>query len=729
MRRNAPAGRVARRTAVLGLVCAATVLSARLPALAKLEVWREESASAFARGRRERLVIADNGRVRLGHSLKPLGSVDAARVWDLARGSKGELYATTGDEGKVFRRDPKDDSAWTLAYDAGDSQVLSVVTGPTGQAFVGTGPSGLVVDLVDPKHPSSRPHLGVQYVWDLALTPNGDLYAATGPTGQLWKRAGDGSWSLILDSKHSHLLCVAVAHDGSVYAGSDGEGLVYKVAPSGKVSVVYDAPQNEVRTLLAGADGVIYAGTAAEAGGGSGRSSLLFQGGSMSSSAGPRGADTLTVSAAASPAQDTPQKPEPPRKDDIRTRSATSPGGGSASPRPVAAGDNAVYRIDRDGVVREVFRAKVLVFALAMQNEKLFVGTGPEGQLYEVRDNGRDTSPVARLDNGQILCLLNEPEGSLLVGTGDPGSVVRLDPGHVSSGTILSDVKDTKLISRFGAVSWRAEQPTGTSVAVQVRTGNVAEPDATWSEWSAEQTDPENAQAQAPAGRFVQYRAKLSTRDPSVSPELYGVSLRYQSANLPPEIVKLDVPDVTALDGATRQNRLTFRWDVNDPNDDELHYTLSLRKEGWPDWVRLNEHPLSEKSFSWDTTSVPAGLYRVRIVACDRPSNNEVETLTRERVSDPFIVDHEPPEVTIKQADRRTSATLKDKLTRIAKAAYALDGGEWSPVFADDGLFDTPSETVTILTPDLKPGTHILVVRATDAAGNVATGDALIEVR
>ena len=31
--------------------------------------------------------------------------------------------------------------------------------------------------------------------------------------------------------------------------------------------------------------------------------------------------------------------------------------------------------------------------------------------------------------------------------------------------------------------------------------------------------------------------------------------------------------------------------------------------------------------------------------------------------------------------------------------------------------------------PDLKPGTHLLMVRATDAAGNVGTGDALIDVK
>src|SRR4051812_43961422 len=109
MRRNAPAGRASRRATVLGLACGLTVLTAWLPALAKLETWRQESASAFNKGRRDRVVVSDNSRVRLGHALKPLGSLDAVRVWDLARGPRGEVYAATGDEGKVFRRDSRDD--------------------------------------------------------------------------------------------------------------------------------------------------------------------------------------------------------------------------------------------------------------------------------------------------------------------------------------------------------------------------------------------------------------------------------------------------------------------------------------------------------------------------------------------------------------------------------------------------------------------------------------------
>jgi hypothetical protein len=370
-----------------------------------------------------------------------------------------------------------------------------------------------------------------------------------------------------------------------------------------------------------------------------------------------------------------------------------------------------------------------LIYALAWQGERLLVGTGPEGQLYEVRNLGQESAPIARLDNGQILAMLEEPPGDLILGTGDPGTVVRLLPDHVDRGTLISDVHDTKLISRFGALSWRAERPEGTAVTLQARTGNVAEPDATWSAWSSEQADPQAAKALVPPGRFVQYRATLSTCNPGVTPELRSVTLSYQSANLPPEINKIDVPDVGAADGATRQTRLTLRWDVTDPNGDDLNYAVHIRKEGWPEWVQLGTSPLTETNYSWDTTTVPAGLYRVRVTASDRPSNNPDDALSRERTSEPFLVDHEGPDVSIAPRDRGASVTLRDNLTRLVKAAYALDSGDWVPVFPDDGMFDTPGETITIRLPDLKPGTHVLMVRATDAAGNVGTGDARIEAR
>jgi hypothetical protein len=700
------------------------------PVLAKLETWRQEGSSAFAKHHRQGVVISNEGRVRLGHALLPTGSMAAERVWDVVRGKDGTRFAATGDAGKVFRQEPKDGAAWAVALDAADTQALSLAATGDGKVFVGTGPSGQVIEVTDPAHPSSRPDGRVQYIWDLAADKDGNLYAATGPNGQLWKRSREGKWSLLLDSKATHLLSVAVDGEGVVYAGSDGEGLIYRVTREGKTSILYDAPQAEVRSLLVAPDGSLYAGTAAEAtGGGSNRPALTLSDGPgdppFPEPDGPatdrtEGGTTREamrpVGLAQIPGRPGAQPPRPPL-------------GGSASPRPVSPGDNAVYRVDRDGAAREVFRARALIFALCWSGDRLLAGTGPDGELYEIRDRANESTPLAKLDSGQILSLLAEPDGGVILGTGDPGSVIRLSPGYVNQGELVSDVHDTKLPSRFGALSWRAEVPAGTSLVVQVRTGNVGEPDETWSDWSAEQSDAATARAESPPGRFVQYKVKMSTRNPEQTPELTSIALAYRSSNLPPEISKLDVPDVGRADGAARQTRLNLRWDVSDPNDDDLQYTVEIRKDGWPDWLSLTREPITDKNYAWDTTAFPSGFYRVRVVASDRPSNSPEDALNRDRESLSVIVDHEAPAVTLTPREKKAAVVLSDALTRLARAEYAVDGGPWTAIFPDDGLFDTPREQINLALPDLKPGVHLLMVRGTDAAGNVGSADALIVVR
>ena len=437
------------------------------------------------------------------------------------------------------------------------------------------------MNLSDPKHPASRPDPKVQYIWDLAADSHGNLYAATGPNGQLWKRSADGKWSLVYESKATHLLCLAIGPDGSVYAGGDGEGLIYRVSPDGKATILFDAPQAEVRTLLWAGDGALYAGTAAEAGGATSTRSSLFltraggteqvpgrsrrrpRSGIALARRRPRPAATgrVSVAEASAVAQAKAGGPRPPQ-------------GGSAAPRPISPGDNAVYRLDADGVPREVLRVKALVHALAWADDRLLVGTGPDGQLYEVRDRGDETVPWPSSTDGQILSLLSQPDGTIAIGTGDPGSVVRLAPGYAATGSLMSEVHDTKLVSRFGALSWRCDLPPGTSIAFQARTGNVGEPDETWSAWSAEQTDPRPGRDRLAAGsvRPVSGQAHHDRPAANARAALGFAQLSHGQPGAGNHPARRPRPE--HADGAARQTRLNLRWDATDPNDDELNFTL-----------------------------------------------------------------------------------------------------------------------------------------------------------
>src|SRR5262249_22092342 len=155
--------------------------------------------------------------------------------------------------------------------------------------------------------------------------------------------------------------------------------------------------------------------------------------------------------------------------------------------------------------------------------------------------------------------------------------------------------------------------PAGTSINIAVRSGNVAEPDETWSDWSVEQSDARQATVLAPTARFLQYRVTLASDDAAATPILRSLAIRYATTNQAPEVTSVDVPD---LDAVTLDNpkKLKFKWNATDANEDELTYSLFVRKEGWKNWVEL-EDSLEKKEFEWDTTTAPSGVYRLKVVA------------------------------------------------------------------------------------------------------------------
>jgi hypothetical protein len=266
-----------------------------------------------------------------------------------------------------------------------------------------------------------------------------------------------------------------------------------------------------------------------------------------------------------------------------------------------------------------------------------------------------------------------------------------------------------------------------------VRGGNVSEPDATWSPWSAEQDDPTQAVAHAPASRYLQYRLSMATNENTVSPALHRLSIHYATINQAPEVTSLDVPNLETQASAKEPKKWKFKWSATDANEDELVYDLYVRKEGWKEWMKI-EDGWAKTEYEWDTSTMPSGLYQFKVVASDRPDNREEEALTGERMSLPLAVGHEAPAITLRyigieknRAILEASAT--SDLVRLASARYAVNSGKWMSVFPVDGLFDSRSAKFHFQTESLTPGTYVIVLRVRDAAGNTGSADAVFTVK
>ncbi|MBY0524018.1 MAG: WD40 repeat domain-containing protein [Gemmataceae bacterium] len=697
---------------------------------AKVKVWNQSTPAHYDKAQLKQAVISSEGALRLSRQLKPLVELNATHVWDIVEDKAGNLFVATGDEGKVFKITPE--GKVSVAFDSQESQVFCLALSPDGSIYAGTGPSGLVVRIAPDGKSKVVYHSPENYVWSLALDAKGDtIYAGTGPKGRIYQVTPGGKASVFYTTKQDHVLCLATGPDGSVYAGTDKNGLVYRIDEKGKGFVLYQAPQAEVRSLLVTADGV-YAGTSSPT---KRKGATGSSGGDRTSTTGTPATLTSTTKAAAKTADDDKSKdstaPPPPAKDKDKDKEPekSSP---ASSIAPPSSGENSLYRIGTDGTVREVFREKTLMLSLMKQEGKLFVGTGMDGQLFEINEASKERSEIARLDHGQIHCLCKCKNGSIVVGTSDPGKLYVLQDRYASKGTIVSEVFDARIVSKWGSLRWKAETPVGTKVTVAVRSGNIAEPDDTWSEWSDEQTDAEQATITAPAARFVQYRVTMASDNAMVTPVVRGVALRYMTTNQAPEVSSIEVPDLDAVN-LDNPKKLKFKWSATDANEDDLTYNLLVRKDGWKNWVMLEEG-LTKTEYEWDTTTTPAGQYQLKVVASDRKDNPAEDALEGERISAPFPVAHAAPTVTVKvvgvEGDQAiVEATATDPLVRLTGASFAVNGKKWINVFPADGLFDSKTETFKFKTEALKSGTHVLVLKVRDAAGNTGSGDVVFTVQ
>jgi hypothetical protein len=111
---------------------------------------------------------------------------------------------------------------------------------------------------------------------------------------------------------------------------------------------------------------------------------------------------------------------------------------------------------------------------------------------------------------------------------GDPLRLewVRISP-YAPAGRFTSRVLDAGATVEWVAATWEADLPEGTGLDIGVRTGDTSPPSRDWSRWRGVAQPGEPVAA---TSRYLQYRADLTTTDPSRTPVLRRVAVTHRPA-------------------------------------------------------------------------------------------------------------------------------------------------------------------------------------------------------
>ncbi len=673
---------------VLALTATAAFLSAALVALhgpadaVSTRSFRLDDEASLSAGEMEGTATHSDGSVTTSAEARRLALDGVATAWTFARASDGTVFVGTGNDGKIYRLRGDD-----LSEHADTEQLLvsALAVAPDGTLYAGTLPEGKVyrvdaqgqvhevVDLDEADH-----------VWALAWDPERRrLFAATGPNGKLFAiDPARGAAELFWDSDAGHVMSLALDADGTLYAGTSDEALVVRLRGPGRAEVVHDFPGNEV-TAIAVRNG------------------------------------RLAVAAN--------EFPEPPR---VSGSTKTKTNGFPPRPSP---GKGRLFRVDSDGRTEAVYSQDEGHFTSVQLAEDgtLWAGAGKEGRIHRVSPDGAHAVWID-VDERQVLQIdMIGPEPMFV--TGDAGAVYRVVSGRPQSAVWTSKVLDARFVSRFGRLDWRADG----GVQLQTRSGNVEEPDTTWSEWS--QPISTSGPIRSPAARFLQIRARFPQ---GADARLYAVTAYYLPQNQRARVSNVRIKESGDSSKNKNKNRspedppepsveYALTWDVQNPDNDRLRYRLRFREEGqsvWRDILRESE-VLTEDEHEWNTSGIPDGWYVVQVEASDELSNPGGQVMRDTAVSEPLLIDNHPPRIDGLRAQRTViTGRAVDGLGPVAKLEYAVDGGEWRMFYPVDDLFDTADERFELDVAPLPSGSHIVAIRATDAGGNTVSAETQITV-
>lgn len=698
------------------------------------QFWRVRNAEDFLAGDIEGFAVTSRGELRPGPSLTKLGTFTDPFVLAQVAGPNGDHFFGTGNEGKVYRLHGAELKA---IYTASEPEIYALAF-HDGALYIGSSPNGKIY-RVDPNDGKATVFYDPKqaYIWALAFLPNGDLAIATGVDGKLFRVTPKGEGKVLFDSPETHLRSLAVKKDGTILAGGSAKGRIYEIRPDGGAHALYDSPLAEISSIYVDANGIGWASAASN------------------------------VLPATAPAKATPAKPA--------TQSGAAPGSASApsgdQKKDEAAGsvevsvgfdDTAgalssgtsgsgeIYKINPDGFVELVrkFEHEMAYGITGGPNGSILLATGPQGRIYELRKG--DVALLSSVPEKQVVSIATV-DGQTLITTTNSGAVYRLEPGPPAKAEFRSAAKDVERFSRFGHYRIDGDNVGDGHLAIAFRSGNTRTPDATWSPWSAASMSSDGP-IDAPAGRYVQW--KLTTPKAAVNVSVDAVTVSFVNRNVAPvidtvivqepavvyitgsypqspQVVEATNPDeygiFTSLDTPREKNeqgkrvyRKGFRtvtWRGHDDNGDSLRYTLSFRRKGNEQWLRLREN-VDETSMNFDTSQLPDGDYELRLSVTDAQDNPDAP-LSESKEGIDFRVDNTAPAIAFTAEGDDVVIRVTDKLSTIGKVEYSVDAQKWIRITPVDGISDSSGETYRLKRSAVAG--KFVIVRAVDAFYNVAT--------
>ncbi|MDD2891234.1 MAG: hypothetical protein PHE49_11455, partial [bacterium] len=507
--------------------------------------------------------------------------------------------------------------------------------------YVGTGGKGKVYKInTSNKSGSELSLLDTTQAGVFSLVENrGIIYAGTSPDGIIYQTDKTGKSKIFAQTKEKYIWKMVFDNNGNFYASTGVTGNILKISGSGKIDTFYVTPEKNV-TFLNYVNNYFYAGT--------GENGYLFKVDKQGKGVCILDANEKEIKEVIS-------------LDTLLFVAATEDSAG------------AVYCIYKDNKVERLWSVSAPIRGLEWiaKDKSMLVAAGK--RLYKIKLDG--TAIVLNEFPANISCIKDN-----FVCTSEMGKLYSVSDNFAEEGSIESETYDTDGISEWGKLDFSADK----QVKFFTRSGNLNNPDKTYSEWEAV---GEEDKINSPNARFIQWKAELRNDNT----KLTSVKIAYLPQNRKPKILSLKVTPKIG-----RDNIRKIVWSTKDENNDSLMFEVYFKLTGEQKWSLLKAE-LRDTFYSIDPLVFPDGKYEFKMICSDILSNPKTKELKNEKISLPELIDNTAPEIrNIRMEGNNLVFSAVDELNYIKSCEYTIDGGDWTVLFPVDKIFDSKEEAFSV---------------------------------
>lgn len=636
------------------------------------------------------IMLTEQGSLVLAPIIEKDGAIDGKFIWKIYPSKDGSMYAAiSGNGAELYKRNAGENSFNLFVKSTNESAFTSVISDDFGNIYAATAPYARIIKYDSSGSEIWSKNVDDMYIWDMKFDNTGNLYAAAGGNNaRVLKISADGNITEILKTEEQHAMSLYFdSKKNKLYIGTAGRGLVLSLdlatnSENIAFKTLYDTAQNEVYAITMDNIGNLYFGTAT-------------------------------------------------REPYYLILPSIIDGGKQADDRDREF-RNSLYRADTNGTVQRLFFLnQTLVFALSSDKDNnIYFITGDNADIYKI--NGEDglLSYIGGLEN-KTISTFSATEDGLYFAVSKTGEIYKMKNGNPSEGSFISDTLDLRLLSKLGSLNAMTSKPNGSDILFEVRTGNVARVDNTWSDFIP---IAEDGKINVPDGRFLQFKVTMKTSNADSVPVLSSMDFTYVENNLAPDVLngglttyykQQNDSNETAKSPQLEENETMIYWKGSDPNGDKLIYDLEYRLKGERNYRKLANN-LENSYFRLKSYLMPSGIYDFRITASDRNDNpiDLAKTKTLEVLNIKY--DNDPPEIldfkvnsenAERTARRKITFRAEDKLSFLKTVRYSTITEEWNYIVPDDKVLDSMNESFTIIIDDENAGS--ITIEVSDTEGNV----------